>query len=449
MQNDLGNEKISTLLLKLSVPAIMSMLVAAIYNIVDRIFIGRVNPLGLTAVGITMPLQVVQMAFVLLIGIGSATLISINYGRGDIEKANKILRHAFIFIIIGELFVTLTCIAFLNPIFNLLGVSKEIYSLSRDYIIWILIGGVPGLTGYCLNNTVRSIGHSKESMYIVTISSVLNIILDALFILILGWGVVGAAIATVISQTVVTIFVLSFFSIDRYNSPVSLKLSNMKIDIEIIKEIVQNGLPNFYMQVFGTIVSIILNRYIIGFGGNYHLASVTIITSISLFLTMIIYGIGQGVQPIIGYNFGAEKYDRVLDSVEMAMKVVVGIGILFLIIILFAPKLFIVLFTDQKHLIEITEHNIRIYLLGITFIGIHSVSSTFFQSIKEPKISSILYILRYGAILVPGLLIFPKFLGIDGVYFANAISDIGSGAVALILLIRFLRKFRKEMYNNM
>lgn len=444
MKNDLGNDKISTLLFKLSVPAIMSMLVAAIYNIVDRIFIGRVNPLGLTAVGITMPLQVVQMAFVLLVGVGSATLISINYGRGDIDRANRILNNSLVFIVVGELLVTILCIIFLDPIFSLLGVSKDIYEMARDYIVWILIGGVPGLTGYCLNNTVRSLGHSKESMYIVTISSVLNIVLDALFILVFGWGVVGAAVATVISQTLVTVFVLYFFISKHNNVPIGLKISDLKVESEIIREIISNGLPNFYMQVFGTVVGVVLNRYIIGFGGDYHLASVTIITSISLFLTMVIYGIGQGVQPIIGYNYGAEKYDRVIDALKMAMKIVVGLGVIFLVLILLTPKIFILLFTDQESLIKITEHNIKIYLLGIMFIGIHSVASTFFQSVKEPKTSSVLYILRYGAILVPCLLVIPNLLGIDGVYLSNAMSDIVSGSVALVLLVRYVRRFKMK-----
>lgn len=301
MSKNLGNDKISKLLLDMSIPAILSMLVAAIYNIVDRIFIGRINPLGLTAIGITMPFQVVQMAFILLIGVGGSTLISIKYGEKKYDSAEKILYNSLVLIIISELIISLVCIIFMDPIFDLMGVSKDVYGYAKDYIWIILIGGVPGLTGYCLNNSVRSLGHAKESMIIVMVSSILNIILDALFIFIFKWGVRGAAIATVISQTMVTVFVLYFF-IKAEDIPIKFRKKNASFDLKAVWEIFQNGLPNFYMNLFGTIVSIILNRFIIDFGGDYHLASVTIISSVSLFITMIIYGISQGAQPLIGYN---------------------------------------------------------------------------------------------------------------------------------------------------
>ena len=433
MSKDLGNDKISKLLLDMSIPAILSMLVAAIYNIVDRIFIGRINPLGLTAIGITMPFQVVQMAFILLIGVGGSTLISIKYGEKKYDSAEKILYNSLVLIIISELIISLVCIIFMDPIFDLMGVSKDVYGYAKDYIWIILIGGVPGLTGYCLNNSVRSLGHAKESMIIVMVSSILNIILDALFIFVFKWGVKGAAIATVISQTMVTVFVLYFF-IKAEDIPIKFRKKNASFDLKAVWEIFQNGLPNFYMNLFGTIVSIILNRFIIDFGGDYHLASVTIISSVSLFITMIIYGISQGAQPLIGYNFGANKYHRIVETVKLSSGVIVAISSLFLIFIEFYPKLFVYPYTSDTRLLDITGHNIRIYLLGITFVGIHSIATTYFQSIRRPKISSLLYILRYGGILIPLLYIVPKIMGINGVYLSNALSDTISGAVALIFL---------------
>lgn len=443
MSKNLGNDKISKLLLDMSIPAILSMLVAAIYNIVDRIFIGRINPLGLTAIGITMPFQVVQMAFILLIGVGGSTLISIKYGEKKYDSAEKILYNSLVLIIISELIISLVCIIFMDPIFDLMGVSKDVYGYAKDYIWIILIGGVPGLTGYCLNNSVRSLGHAKESMIIVMVSSILNIILDALFIFIFKWGVRGAAIATVISQTMVTVFVLSFF-IKAEDIPIKFRKKNASFDLKAVWEIFQNGLPNFYMNLFGTIVSIILNRFIIDFGGDYHLASVTIISSVSLFITMIIYGISQGAQPLIGYNFGANKYHRIVETVKLSSGVIVAISSLFLIFIEFYPKLFVYPYTSDTRLLDITGHNIRIYLLGITFVGIHSIATTYFQSIRRPKISSLLYILRYGGILIPLLYIVPKIIGINGVYLSNALSDTISGVVALIFLYIDIRRLSKR-----
>lgn len=443
MSKNLGNDKISKLLLDMSIPAILSMLVAAIYNIVDRIFIGRINPLGLTAIGITMPFQVVQMAFILLIGVGGSTLISIKYGEKKYDSAEKILYNSLVLIIISELIISLVCIIFMDPIFDLMGVSKDVYGYAKDYIWIILIGGVPGLTGYCLNNSVRSLGHAKESMIIVMVSSILNIILDALFIFVFKWGVRGAAIATVISQTMVTVFVLYFF-IKAEDIPIKFRKKNASFDLKAVWEIFQNGLPNFYMNLFGTIVSIILNRFIIDFGGDYHLASVTIISSVSIFITMIIYGISQGAQPLIGYNFGANKYHRIVETVKLSSGVIVAISSLFLIFIEFYPKLFVYPYTSDTRLLDITGHNIRIYLLGITFVGIHSIATTYFQSIRRPKISSLLYILRYGGILIPLLYIVPKIMGINGVYLSNALSDTISGVVALIFLYIDIRRLSKR-----
>lgn len=443
MSKNLGNDKISKLLLDMSIPAILSMLVAAIYNIVDRIFIGRINPLGLTAIGITMPFQVVQMAFILLIGVGGSTLISIKYGEKKYDSAEKILYNSLVLIIISELIISLVCIIFMDPIFDLMGVSKDVYGYAKDYIWIILIGGVPGLTGYCLNNSVRSLGHAKESMIIVMVSSILNIILDALFIFVFKWGVKGAAIATVISQTMVTVFVLYFF-IKAEDIPIKFRKKNASFDLKAVWEIFQNGLPNFYMNLFGTIVSIILNRFIIDFGGDYHLASVTIISSVSLFITMMIYGISQGAQPLIGYNFGANKYHRIVETVKLTTGVIVAISSLFLIFIEFYPKLFVYPYTSDTRLLDITGHNIRIYLLGITFVGIHSIATTYFQSIRRPKISSLLYILRYGGILIPLLYIVPKIIGINGVYLSNALSDTISGVVALIFLYIDIRRLSKR-----
>lgn len=443
MSKNLGNDKISKLLLDMSIPAILSMLVAAIYNIVDRILIGRINPLGLTAIGITMPFQVVQMAFILLIGVGGSTLISIKYGEKKYDSAEKILYNSLVLIIISELIISLVCIIFMDPIFDLMGVSKDVYGYAKDYIWIILIGGVPGLTGYCLNNSVRSLGHAKESMIIVMVSSILNIILDALFIFVFKWGVRGAAIATVISQTMVTVFVLYFF-IKAEDIPIKFRKKNASFDLKAVWEIFQNGLPNFYMNLFGTIVSILLNRFIIDFGGDYHLASVTIISSVSLFITMIIYGISQGAQPLIGYNFGANKYHRIVETVKLSSGVIVAISSLFLIFIEFYPKLFVYPYTSDTRLLDITGHNIRIYLLGITFVGIHSIATTYFQSIRRPKISSLLYILRYGGILIPLLYIVPKIMGINGVYLSNALSDTISGVVALIFLYIDIRRLSKR-----
>ena len=231
--------------MKLSIPAIVSMLIAAIYNIVDRIFVGQSDPLGLTAIGITMPFQVMQMAFVLLIGIGGSTLISIKNGEKDYDGAERLLSSSLVLIVITQILVTAVCLIFLDPLFSLLGVSESVYKLAKDYIVIILMGGAPGLTGYCLNNTVRSLGFAKPSMYIVFISSVINIVLDFIFIYIFKWGVRGAAIATLISQTIVTVYVIYFF-LKNKDTHIKLRKGRIKLTLEEVKDIALNVSFSYY-----------------------------------------------------------------------------------------------------------------------------------------------------------------------------------------------------------
>lgn len=451
---DLGNDDIYKLLLNLSIPAILSMVVAAAYNMVDRIFVGNVNPLGLSSIGVTMPFQIMQMAFVLLIGVGASTLISIKYGQGDLYKAKMLLSSAFKMIVVTEIIITILCLVFLDKIFVILNISDDIYQLSKDYIVIILLGGVPSLTGYCLNNIVRSLGFSKESMIIVIASSLINIVLDWLFVIVLDMQIKGAAIATVISQTFVTLFVLYFFCSKNTQSPIKLefdifKRQNLKKDyddniLSYAKNIISNGLPNFYMQIFGTFVNIALNNSILKYGNDYHLASITIISSISLFFTMIIYGVSQGMQPIVGFNYGNKKIYRSVQSVKISLAFVVFISSLGLLMIEKYPSFFTSFFTRDLNLRQIANHNLKIYLLGLPMIAIHSITTTFLQSVKMPRFSTFLYILRYGGILIPCLMIFPNYLGIDGVYISNAISNIVSGLVALIILYMSVKKIKLE-----
>lgn len=438
---DLGRDKISTLLLRLSTPAVLSMFVAAIYNIVDRIFVGRIDSVGLSAIGVTMPFQIIQMAVVLLIGIGASTLISINYGKGDIQTAEKLLFSSFKYFIIVQLVMTALSFVFMEPLFKLLGIGGDLQKQSYDYISIILLGGVPGLLGYCMNNTVRSLGFSKMAMRVVIESSLMNIVLDAIMILGLGMGIKGAALATVLAQTYVTFRVLQFF-LKNKDTPVRLRFDHAitRAAGKQFKDIFHNGLPSFYQQIFGTVVNIILNRTIIQYGGSNNLASVTIITSIAMIFTMLIYGITQGSQAIIGYNFGAQQLERSVEAIRMVLKVILVIAVSGLLIIQLFPAILVRPFSTDSELIRLTEHNIRIYMLGLPFIGIHSLTTTVMQSIRRPKISSILYILRFGAILIPALYIIPPMIGIDGVYVANALSDVGSGAVAFYFLLREMRK---------
>ncbi|MDO4793760.1 MAG: MATE family efflux transporter [Filifactor alocis] len=447
MTKDLGKDHLGSLILKLSVPAILSMIAAAVYNLVDRIFVGQIDPLALTAVGITMPLQIAQMSFVLMIGVGSSALMSIYMGRKEVERANRILLTATIYIVISLAGLTILGLFFLERIFALLRVSAEVHPMARDYIVIILLGGVPGLSGYCLTNCIRALGHAKEAMIYITVSSILNIVLDYLFVLKLGYGVKGAAVATVISQVLVTVFVARFFLKHPVGEEGFFHLRGKQLRHNVA-EITKNGLPTLYMQVFGTVVAIVLNRYIIFYGGDYHLASITIITSTSHFFLMVVYGVGQGTQAIFGYNYGAGRMDRTKAALKISLGFVIVFTVTVLVAIQAVPRFFIGLFTDEAELMDITVHNIRIYLSMLPMVGIHSIATTYLTSIEQPKMSTLLYILRYGAILIPALFIFPNLMGADGVYLSNAISEGLSGLIALTVLGYFLRRSPEELYQG-
>lgn len=459
---DLGNDPISSLLVRLSLPAIFSMVAAAAYNLVDSIFIGWIDPLGLAAVSLTMPIQIVQMAFVLMIGVGAATLISIECGRDHREKAHRILQAALIYFVLTQLAVTLFGILFMHRHLQLLGAHGPLYPYARTYALIILIGGVPGLTGYCLNNCVRSLGHARQAMTYVVTSSLLNIVLDALFVLVLRMGVAGAAVATVLSQTMVTICVLYFFhkhpvaegtsifsgsvkdapdiniqTDDRFSVPRSVSpVSNL---LRMFAEISVSGMPSFFMQVFGAVVSLLLNRVLVRFGGDYHLFCYKVIQSLGQFFLMVIYGVGQGVQPIIGFNYGAKKTDRMRRALFLAMRFVICLTLLFVLLLAVFPGLFIRLFTSDAQLITMIRPNIRLCLGMLPFVAIHSITTTYAQSTKQSILATILYILRFGGILLPLLFVLPPLYGIRGVYISAALSDGLSGTAAAILLLICLR----------
>lgn len=443
MENNLGTKKIAPLLLELSLPAIVGMLSSAIYNIVDRMFVGRISPLALSGVGITMPIQVLQMAFVLLIGIGSSTMISIKLGEGKKEDAEGILYTAFKYILITLTLFTILSLVFIDPLFNLLSVSAETAPYAKDYIIILLLGSVVGLPGYCLNNSLRSVGQASKSMKIILTSSIINVILDPIFIFTFGWGIKGAAIATVISQFYVTIMVIKIFTTDK-TLPIRLKREHIGEDKDYVPMILKNGSPSFYLQIFATFIGIVTNKAILAIGSDLALASVTIMSSVFSFYHMIMAGITQGNQPICGYNYGAKQFDRVRESLKLSLIAAFGVSMLFYALIFIFPTQLVSLFTKDQSLMAETSQAIKLYLFMLPAAGLHIVSAQYFQAVERPTLSSILSLLRYGLILVPCIYIIPKMfnLGITGVYLSNAISDGLACFIALVFIAKEMKRLK-------
>lgn len=431
---NLGTERISKLLWQLSIPAILGMLSSAIFNIVDRIYVGRISSYALTAVGITMPIQIIQMAFILLVGVGTSSLISIKLGEGKKDEAEDVLFLALKYILLFLIAFAVLFMVFLDPILNILSISENVLPYAKKYIVIIIVGSIIGIPGYCLNNSLRSIGKAGVSMKIIVVTSVMNIILDPIFIFAFKMGIAGAAIATVISQTTLTVYVIYVF-IRRRDFAINLKLRKISSELSLLGKSLKLGMPSFYIQVLAAAVNLFANRRLLIYGTDLDVAAVTIMASIFSFYHMIVVGIVQGNNSICGYNWGAKQYARVRSSLELALLYSFLLSVFLFVVVLLFPQILVSIFTDDIKLIEITSAGIRYYLCMLPIIGPLTVSSQYFQVVGKTKLSSILAFLRYGIIIVPAILILAPRLGIKGIYISNAMSDGITGVVAIVYII--------------
>lgn len=442
MKHNLGTEKVNRLLWQLSIPAILGMLSSAIFNIVDRIFVGKVSSYALTAVGITMPIQILQMAFILLIGVGSSSLISIKLGEEKKEEAEAILYLAFKSIIIFLIVFAGIFLIFLDPILQLLAISKEVYPFAKEYIVIIIVGSIIGIPGYCLNNSLRSIGQANTSMKIIVITSIVNIILDPIFIFVFDLGIAGAAIATVISQVILTVYVVYTF-IKREDFMIHLKRSKVNHEGRLLLETFKMGLPSFYVQLLATVVNVFINNSLLHFGTDFDVAAVTIMASIFSFYHMVIFGIVQGNNAICGYNFGAKRYDRVRKSLELALLYGFSLSVILFLVIQIYPSGIVGMFSDEAVLVAKTSEGIKIYLSMLPLIGLQTVSSQYFQAVGKAKRSSMLSFLRYGVIIIPAILVLGPRFGVNGIYVSNALSDGLASVVAIVCITVEVKRLKK------
>lgn len=432
----LGEEKIGKLLMKFSIPAIVGMLVNALYNVVDRVFIGQipggVGKVALSGVTVTFPIATIILAFGMLVGIGTAALVSIKLGQQKKEEAEHILGNALTLIILISITVTVVGLIFLEPMLLKFGASEATLPYAKQYITIILIGVVFQNVGFGLNNTIRSEGNPRIAMYTMLIGGILNTILDPIFIFVFHMGVRGAAIATVISQAVNTIWVLSYFFSGK--SVLKIRYKNLKLKTKVVKSIFAIGLSPFSMQIAASVVAIISNRSLAKYSGDLAIGAMGVITSTSMLVLMPIFGINQGAQPIIGYNYGAKRFDRVKHALKLAILAATAITTTGFIIIQLFPKQLISIFNKDPELLSIGIHGIRIYLFMLPIVGFQIVSSSYFQAIGKAKVSIFLSLSRQVIILIPLLFTLPRFFDLDGVWMSGPSSDAISSVLTAIFL---------------
>lgn len=443
-QKHLGDAPIGKLLLQYSIPAIIGMVVNALYNIVDRMFIGNIPDIGslaITGVGITMPIMTIVLAFGMLIGIGTTANISLNLGKGNRTTAEKLLGNAFTLSIIAGLAIAITGTIFANPILNLFGASENTLFYAKEYIGIILLGCTFNILSFALNSTVRADGNPTMSSITMVIGCGANIILDYLFIFVLNLGVKGAALATIISQAITFFIILYYYT--SGNSNLKLKIENFKLKKHLVTMTFAIGIAPFATQIANSLVQVIANNALKTYGSDLAIGAMTVISSLNIIFMMPIFGINQGCQPIIGFNYGAKKYERAKEAFKYATIAACVICIIGFISIQCFPTQIISLFNNDPELTTLAIKGIRIYLLMMPVVGINIVATSYYQSIGKAKISMFVSLLRQVILLIPFTIILPKFIGLDGVWAAGACADSLSVIITLILLKKEFKQLDK------
>lgn len=440
----LEEDSILSLLLKFSLPAIVGMLVQSTYNIVDRIFIGRyLGAIALSGVGVAYPVMTITNAFGMFVSMGTAARISIALGKGDKAKAEKILGNAFILVLFFAFILTILGLIFINPILIAFGGNEVTLPYAKDYLRIILVGTVVQNLSIGLNRSIAAEGNPKLSMYTMLIGAVVNTILDPIFIFYFNMGVKGAAYATVISQIISTIWVLYHFTSSR--SIVKLKLSNIRVNIKIVISILSIGMSPFAMNIAASVVQLLYNVNLSKYGDYTYIAAYSIINSIILIFITPIFGINQGAQPIIGYNYGAKNYSRVKKSITLSSLGATLLMVLaFGIIQLFPQEIIHIFDKDNESLLQITTEGIRLVTLMLPIIGFQMTISNTFQAMGKASVSMFLALLRQVIILIPLIIFLPKWYGVKGIWLSTPISDAAAALITAYYMINLYKDLRKK-----
>lgn len=438
----LREENTTKLLFEFSIPAIVGMLVNALYNIVDRIFVGKfVGNIGIGAIFVSSPLTLVLMAFAMLVGIGGNSLSSIRLGQDRKEDSEKILGNAVILAGIISSMLGIIGFLFLEPLLLFFGSSNEMLPYSVEYTRIILLGAPLQAIGFATNHFIRGEGSPKVAMFTMLIGAISNVILDYVFINIFSMGIGGAAWATIVSQGISMIWVLSHFI--KGGSILKLRKENLKLQFSTILEIFSLGFAPFSMQLAASLVNIILNNSLSTYGGDIAISSMGVINSLTMLMMMPMFGINQGAQPIIGFNYGAEQYDRVRETLFKAMTAATVIALIGFVLVRTIPDKLFYIFLDKTDNIEdimnVGVRGLKLYLLMLPIIGVQVVSSNYFQATGKPIKAALLSLSRQVLILIPAIMILPRFFGLDGVWGATILSDLSATIIAVIFLIKDLK----------
>ena len=439
---ELGTERIRKLLVQYAVPAIIAMTASSLYNMVDSIFIGHgVGALAISGLALTFPLMNLAAAFGSLVGVGAATLVSMRLGQRDYETAQRILGNVVVLnLIIGISFGLLTLV-FLDPILYFFGASDATIGYAREYMSVILWGNVVTHMYLGLNAVLRAAGHPRKAMYATILTVTINAILDPLFIFGFGWGIRGAAIATVLAQILALVWQFRIFS-DR-NELLHFRRGIYRLKGKIVRNVLAIGMSPFLMNLAACFIVILINKGLKEYGGDLNIGAYGIVNRLGFFFVMIVMGINQGMQPIAGYNYGARQFDRVDRVLKLTIIGATCVTTLGFLIGELAPRLAVSVFTDDPELVRLSAEGMRIVFFCFPIIGFQMVTTNFFQSIGMASKAIFLSISRQVLVLIPCLLILPRFYGQLGVGISMPISDLIASLIAGGMLWWQFRQFRK------
>lgn len=429
----LGEAPIGKLLVEYSIPAIIGMTLTSLYNIIDSIFIGHgVGALAISGLAITFPLMNLLVAFCTLVGVGGATLSSIRLGQKDKKGAEDILGNVAILCVINAIFYGGLAFIFLEPILFFFGASEATLPYARDFMQVILLGSPISYVMIGLNNIMRATGYPQKAMLSSMLTVGCNIILAPIFIFVLNWGIRGAALATICSQFIGMLWVLyHFYSPKTY---IRFQRHSMRLKQHIIANIFAIGMSPFVMNVCACCIVIFINNRLLNYGGDMAIGAFGILNRIQMLFVMIVMGITMGMQPITGYNYGAQHFDRVKRTLKLGITAGCIITTLGFIIGELFPGVFVGMFTDNHELTDEATLALRIGILSFPVVGAQIVITQFFQSIGKARISIFLSLSRQLLFLLPGLAFLPPFYGVEGVWFSMPLSDALAFAVAALML---------------
>lgn len=441
--NELGTERIGKLLTQYAVPAIIAMTASSLYNMVDSIFIGHgVGPLAISGLAVTFPLMNLAAAFGSLVGVGASTLISVKLGQKDYDTAHKILGNVVVLNLLIGIVFTIVTLAFLDPILYFFGASEATLPYARDYMVTILLGNVVTHMYLGLNSVLRSAGHPQKAMLATIFTVVVNTILDPVFIYGFGWGIRGAAIATILAQILSLIWLFKIFC--NKNEVLHFHRGIYRLKRVLVENIIGIGLAPFFMNVASCFIVILINKELKLYDGDLAIGAFGIVNRISFLFVMIVMGLNQGMQPIAGYNFGAKQYHRVNQVMKLTVIAATLITTTGFLVGELMPKLAVSAFTNDETLINISAQGLRIVVMFFPIIGFQMVTSNFFQSIGMARKAIILSLSRQVLILIPCLIILPMFWDAKGVWLSMPISDAAASIIAAIMLYKQFQTFKRH-----